>query len=263
MSVRVLRRNLLHHLAKMPTVFGWMLLATGLGSVETQRYLRLIRRGEIVLDVGANLGNFTLLFSALVGPQGAVHSFEPVPPTFALLSERIRRDAHYRNIFTNPIACSEGRGTAEIIVPAGDLGQAAMRTHASGSWTADTKRERFYVPTTRLDDYVAERNLTRLDFIKCDAEGAELLVLRGATGLLKQFEPLLHLEVAEFWTRDFGYGPSDLADFLEEAGYSHFRIEEETVRPEELRDRLAGRAREISVNLLCACSSRAERLRGL
>jgi FkbM family methyltransferase len=263
MTLHALRRDLLHHLAKTPFLYSWVLKTTGRGSVEKRHYLRLIRRGDVVFDVGANLGTFTLLFSDLVGLHGSVHSFEPVPPTLALLNEAIRLDGRYRNIFVNAVACSEAPGTTEIIVPGGDYGQASLRAHSSGSWATSANVVRFSVSTIRLDDYAAERHLNQLDFIKCDAEGAELFVLKGATGLLKEFEPLLHLEVGEGWTRDFGYGPSDLVDFLEKVGYSYFLIEEEPARLEDLRGLLKKGACAGSVNLLCACPSHADRLRGL
>jgi FkbM family methyltransferase len=263
MSFRKLRRGLLHHLAKVPTLYRWILRAAGRGTIERKFFLQLIRRGDTVFDVGANVGYFTILYSDLVGPHGSVHSFEPVPPTFAMLNEKVRCDGRYRNVVTNPAACSEVAGTADILLPGGDIGQASMRSHGAGSWVTTTEREKFSVPTIRLDDYVAEQGLTRLDFIKCDAEGAELLVLKGAAGLLRQFEPILHLEVSEAWTRDFGYSPSELAELLESSGYSYFLIEEETVLPGELRNQLGKKAGTDSVNLLCACASRAEQLRNL
>ena len=55
---------------------------TGSGCLEKRVYLALVREGDVVFDIGANLGHFTLLFSDLVGRRGEVHAFEPVPPTF-------------------------------------------------------------------------------------------------------------------------------------------------------------------------------------
>lgn len=246
-----LRRTLMHQLAKTPTLYRRLMQVTARGTVEKQHYLQLIRRGDTVFDIGANFGAFSVLFSDLVGPQGSVHAFEPVPPTFARLSETIRRDARYSNIVVNQKACSQKRDTVEITVPGGDLGQASMHSHAVGSWASSSHVETFSVPTIRIDDYLTESRLSRLDFIKCDAEGAELLVLKGATDTLKTFEPLLHLEVSEAWIRDFGYGTSDIADLLENAGYSQFVMHENAVQASKLRSELATAAVG-SVNLLCA-----------
>jgi FkbM family methyltransferase len=234
-------------------------MVTGRGSLEKRLFLGLIRRGNVVFDVGANVGNFTILFADLVGTSGSVHAFEPIPPTFSLLCERARRENFYENILTNPVACSDGTGVIEIKVPDGDFGQASMRSHAAGSWLTAKNVQGFLVPTMKLDDYMAENRLTQVDLIKCDCEGAELFVLKGAVNLLRRFEPVLFLEVAEFWTKDFGYRSSDLVDFLVDSGYSHFLIEDEPVRQEEIRERLADKACEGSVNIVCACKADALR----
>jgi FkbM family methyltransferase len=259
MKIRGLRRYFERRLAGTPQFYKSLLMATGRGSLEKRLFLGLIRRGNVVFDVGANVGNFTILFADLVGTSGSVHAFEPIPPTFSLLCERARRENHHENILTNPVACSDGTGVIEIKVPDGDFGQASMRSHAAGSWLTAKSVQGFLVPTLKLGDYMAENHLTQVDLIKCDCEGAELFVLKGAVNLLRRFEPVLFLEVAEFWTKDFGYRSSDLVDFLVDSGYSHFLIEDEPVRQEEIRERLADKAREGSVNIVCACKADALR----
>jgi len=235
----------------------------GLGTIEKRLFLQLVRRGYTVFDVGANIGFFTTLFSDLVGPHGSVHAFEPVPPTFATLTNAIRHNGRYRNVFANALACSDSTGAAEITVPGGDIEQASLRNHADGSWAGATDLKTYHVPTIRLDDYISERAISRLDFIKCDAEGAELLVLKGATGLLRQLEPILFLEVSESWTRDFGYCPDDIADFLEDAGYTSFYIDDEKVQTGQLRKDLGQKAKVRSVNVLCAGPRRERELSGI
>ena len=90
-SPHTFRRRLQHSLARRQDWYLRMLRWTGRGSLEKRLYLSLIREGDVVFDLGANLGYFTLLFSDLVGRGGEVHAFEPVPPTFARLRETIRR----------------------------------------------------------------------------------------------------------------------------------------------------------------------------
>jgi len=259
MKIRGLRRYFERSLAGTPKLYKSLLIATGRGSIEKRLFLGLIQAGDVVFDVGANVGNFTILFSDLVGASGSVHAFEPIPPTFSLLNERANRENHHENILANAVACSDGAGVIEIKVPDGDFGQASMRSHAAGSWLSAKSVQSFLVPTLKLDDYMAEHRLTQVDLIKCDCEGAELFVLKGAVNLLRRFEPVLFLEVAEFWTKDFGYRSSDLVDFLVNLGYSHFLIEDEPMRLEEIRERLADRAREGSVNIVCACQADALR----
>jgi FkbM family methyltransferase len=250
-------------LARMPHLYSRILVATRRGLPEKRRYLKLIRRGEVIFDVGANVGYFTLLFSDLVGPKGSVHAFEPVEPTFERVSHRVRSESCYPNVLLNLAACSEKAGVAEIIVPDEDFGQASMRAHQNGSWSSSSAVKTYSAPAIKLDDYVAEKKLNAVDFIKCDAEGAELLVLKGAANVLVKHRPLLSLEVADFWMRDFGYGLAELADFLIACGYSNFAIEEKLVTARDFPSSLAERARTKSLQVICAGGENAGRIEAL
>ena len=80
------RRSAQVLLARHPLVYERLLRAAGRGSLEKRTFLRLLRLGDVVVDVGANAGYFTLLFSDIVGASGEVHAFEPIAPTFDRLS---------------------------------------------------------------------------------------------------------------------------------------------------------------------------------
>jgi FkbM family methyltransferase len=247
----------------VPTLYKLILDVTGRGSTEKRLYLKLIHRGDVVFDVGANFGYFTLLFSDLIGPNGSVHAFEPVLPTFERLSRRIEVDELYSNVFIKLAACSDKTGSAEITVPNDDFGQASMCQHRLGSWASTSSFKTYPIQTIRLDDYAAAQSLRVVDFIKCDAEGAELLVLRGAVTILQRWRPLLSLEVADFWTSDFGYCAGDLANFLIGCGYSEFIIGEEFVEAGNFRSRLAERTKADSQQVICAGDGRAGQLKRL
>lgn len=98
---------------------------------------------------------------------------------------------------------------------------------------------------TTLD--IIATDLTRLDFIKCDVEGAELLVLQGARSTLDRLSPILFLEVFDKWTIAFDYTPADLVCFLRDIGYSTIFLVDGFVRPLRDPSEITG-----SVNLLCA-----------
>jgi predicted methyltransferase len=100
-------RSLQIWLARHPACYLRLLTWLRRGSLEKKLYLSLVRPGDIVFDIGANQGYFTLLFSDLVGPAGYVHAFEPVPPTFARLRARIEQGQRYRNVRLNSVACSQ------------------------------------------------------------------------------------------------------------------------------------------------------------
>ena len=83
-----------------------------------------------------------------------------------------------------------------------------------------------------LDEYVADADISRLDLIKADIEGAELLFLRGAMEALHRFKPMLILEIQAHSTRLFGHEPTAVFDLLSKIGYRAFYVEADaTLKP--------------------------------
>jgi FkbM family methyltransferase len=205
--------------AKAPKLYLATLKALRRGSQEKRVYLSLIRKGDVVIDIGANVGYFTSLFSDLVGPRGEVHAFEPLPSTFELLSRNIRKFPAQENVFLNCLALGERDQKTILFVPDDDHGQAALARHRDGSWTSHRIRA-VNIEMIRLDRY-AER-LRRINFVKCDVEGAELLALRGAESTLRRCRPKIFLEIEERWTNSFGWTPADVIQFLQGIGYQYF-----------------------------------------
>lgn len=243
-------------LACHPSLYLRVLRWLGRGSLEKRIYFALIRKGDVIFDVGANHGYFTRLFSCAAGPGGSVHAFEPVPPTFADLCGTMNSTPGFANFTLNNFALGDTEGTAELHLPGDDDGQASMRMHNSGSWIGPATVHSHRCPVTTLDAYAAE--MQRLDFVKCDVEGAELLVVRGAEHTLRRLSPVLFLEVNPDWTEAFGYTPHNLVSRLREAGYDTFFLAADDLAALEDTE-FSG-----SANLLCAKSRiHADRLRGL
>lgn len=147
----------------------------------------LCRPGDCVLDIGANVGDWTLAMALRVGPGGRVLAFEPVPylaETIAKTSRINRQD----QVEVHNLALSDADGTAEFSVEHGNSGGSRLG-RMEGDFAMTT------VPTRRLDSLLAERpGITRIDFIKIDVEGHELEVLQGAHATLARFRPPLILE---------------------------------------------------------------------
>lgn len=208
---------------------GWLMAVPGLyaralawwrpSDYERRVYAALVRRGDVVIDVGANRGFFTLLFSDLVGARGRVHAFEPVAQNFEALQQNVLGGARYDNVVLNPVACSNRAGGAEMWIPPLDPAQASLTPHHHGSWTRPGAPASQRVETVTLDDYVFRSGLSRIDLLKCDVEGAELPVLKGMAGALARLHPLLVLEAFTPWARDHGYALQDLAGFVRQHGY--------------------------------------------
>jgi FkbM family methyltransferase len=149
------------------------------------------QKGEVVLDCGACIGDFSALFAAMVGSQGEVHAFDPIPlhnrycKLQAQLNPQISQVMHF-----NVLAV--GARTHRAVHPAVDCAQIDPGHRAD--------EESF--DCTSLDDY-AEQHLQRVDFIKMDIEGAEMDAIAGASDIIKKFKPRLAIsayhKLADLW----------------------------------------------------------------
>jgi FkbM family methyltransferase len=233
-------------LCRYPRLYLRLLRTAGRASLEKRAFLAMIRAGDVVFDIGANRGHFTRLFSWIVGSRGAVHAFEPHPRTFGILRTAIERAGRPPRVTLNLCALGETNGSAVLYQPESDDGQASLQTHSDGSWTHARSVHRYECRVRTLDDYAAK--MTRLDFVKCDVEGAELLVVKGGRATLKRLAPLLWLECNADWTRDFGSAPEDLVAELRSLGYDRFFSAGETLAP------ITGGELMRDTNLLCGMS---------
>ncbi len=178
----------------------------------------LVRKGDRVVDAGANYGWYTTLFAGLVGPQGAVYAFEPVPTTFSRLMEHIELNENGDSVMPAQLALGSEKGEIHIHL-FDDLSHSRSSLSPLG-------RNRFVVHSvtmTDVDSYLGEFGVDTIDFLKCDVEGAELMVLHGARGFLNQEKaPMILIELNDETAMEFGYQPIDIVNFLEGKGYDRF-----------------------------------------
>jgi len=144
---------------------------------EIEIFRRQIKEGDIVLDLGANIGYYTLIAARSVGKHGKVFSFEPDPNNFAILKKNVEIN-DYRNITLVQKAVSDKTGKSKLYLCEND---------ASCHTICDPKDDwRFIkIEATRLDDYFKDYD-GRIDFIKMDIEGAEGWAIQGMSSTLKK-----------------------------------------------------------------------------
>jgi FkbM family methyltransferase len=153
----------------------------GIYEISGTRFLQaVLRPGMTVVDVGANSGYYSLWASRLVGPTGRVYAFEPVPDLEAGLRHNVALNA-IGNITVRSEAISESTGTAVLHVSHASKNTGLSSLVLNQDVGADS--ERLEVQTITLDE-LAEQISEPIDFIKIDVEGAEEMVIRGATQLL-------------------------------------------------------------------------------
>jgi FkbM family methyltransferase len=170
---------------------------------------RYLRPGGTMLDVGANIGVFTLTAARLVGPQGRVISVEAVPPNATTLRENIALNG-FNWVTVIEAAAWSSDGVVSLGLPAGN-GQPGCYS-VGGDAT-------FQARTRRLDDIVEEQGSGRVDLIKIDIEGSECEALRGASRLLADHKPIIIIEVNECTLSLCGASSGELIGILTAAGY--------------------------------------------
>ncbi len=148
-----------------------------------------VRPGHVALDVGANVGFYSLLLAHLVGPTGAVHAFEPDPQSSRWLLENVRLN-RLEQVTPWLLALSSADGVSDLHL---DL-RASRSTSLVAGWGLPVdqhRRQRLRAATARLDSL----EIDAVDFIKIDVEGAELEFLIGARDTLSRSRPVLLIEV--------------------------------------------------------------------
>ena len=153
--------------------------------------LGFLQPGSVVIDVGANLGEWTVPLARRVGPAGRVIAIEPAPRSAAALESTLAANA-LRQAEIVRCAIADHDGTAEFAVPI--VTSARTDTGTARIGPARTGYDAVLVPLRSLDSLAAERDLGRLDLIKIDAEGHERRVLDGAASILARHRPVLVIE---------------------------------------------------------------------
>jgi len=163
--------------------------------------------GGTFLDIGANIGYFSLLASKLVGNKGRIIAFEPNPVTMKRLKQNIDLNCT-KNIELIEVALSNQDGEVHLFCPQDEThGFTSMRNQG---WQ---KVDSYKVQTKLLDD-VLPIDISRIDLIKIDVEGAELLVFEGAKNTIIKFRPKIILELNEKAAENFGYDILDVVKLI-------------------------------------------------
>lgn len=184
---------------------------------ETEFFKRTIKSGDICLDVGGNIGYFSLNFAKSAGPDGRVYVFEPIERN--VLTIRLAAIMNrLNNIEVLESAVADSSGEVSLEIPDDDSAYAHMSTGRADARTATVK-------CITLDEFIKSKHVKKISVLKVDVEGAEHLVLKGASSLLtdKKIRPSVVMAelVNEFLGR-FGSSIRDIIRYMEKFGYKPF-----------------------------------------
>ena len=183
---------------------------------ESAMMENLIADGNTFFDIGANIGWYSINI-AIARRATKVFCFEPIPKTYQHLQNNLALNAT-PNVVANNFGFSNQTGEFTFYYYPEGSGNASS---ANVTGRADVETVQCKVRT--LDDYTAETG-QQVDFIKCDVEGAELLVFQGGQQTIKRDLPIVFSEILRKWSAKFNYDPNEIFELFRSFGYKAFTV---------------------------------------
>ncbi len=193
---------------------------------ETKIFQNLLRPGDIFMDIGANVGVYTLQAASRVEPSGHVYAFEPIDANFRRLNYNVQMN-RLKNVTLNRLALSDASGTLRLFV--GDHSNTGTSSISrSGNWSGLFEE----VETTTVDEFITNNSIQDVRLVKIDVEGSELKVIQG----MKEFisadnPPYLLVEIDSRRLESAGTSSKELVAFLTELKYEPFLITKSGLKP--------------------------------
>ena len=198
---------------------GSALFWTGFHEFREFQFLHRYLKPEMVfVDVGANLGEYTL-FAAKRLAAGKVLAFEPLSSMRSVLEENIRLN-DFKNIRVFPFGLSSEEET--LTIHEFEDVHEGLATFFPGSRKSKSS---VAVPLRRLDDILLNENPGRVDVVKIDIEGGELKALQGCRSTIEVYGPAFMVEINEVTYKTAGYTPKEILDFFLNVNYQAWEIE--------------------------------------
>lgn len=195
----LLNNDLLLHYAPNDLLIGGEVAQYGTyESFETEILLKTLTTGDTAIDIGANIGIYTLQMAKKIGERGRVYAFEPEPTNFFILSKNII-DNGLSNISAIPIGLSDGKGEAHLYLSWDNMGDHRV-------YDANYRRKREYIDISldTLDAVLKQsKQKNKIKTIKIDTQGYEPYVIKGASHTIASSHPYIFIE---YWP--FGYKKS-------------------------------------------------------
>jgi FkbM family methyltransferase len=183
-------------------------------SIDTQERNLLFEAASAcrtIFDVGANIGWYSLNFAQIPNVK-KIYAFEPIPYTYNYLKKHLKMNTVHK-VTTFNFGFSDTTQEKTFYWTKKENGSASMANIQNRS-----KIKKVKCKVTTIDKFMKNRHDT-VDLIKCDVEGAELFVFKGAIKTLKQCQPIIFTEMLRKWSKKFGYHPDNVINLLADLGY--------------------------------------------
>jgi FkbM family methyltransferase len=174
-----------------------------------------VHAGDITLDIGANIGYYSLLMAHRVGAKGQVHSFEPNPAVCERLRNHATNNQLDRVIDVHNKAVADEEGVLNLYTYEGNAGLSSIAPYPGRAFTSVETQ------VQTLDALFQSGSIGIPSFIKIDVEGAELLVLKGAESLVQTARPVIVAEIGHYQAELFGYSANDIWKWANERDYEY------------------------------------------
>jgi FkbM family methyltransferase len=177
-----------------------------------------LKNGDVFIDIGANIGLFTLVASKIVGADGLVYAFEPMQNSFDSLSAHLQLN-NSKNVIAEKLAVSNGKDFIELYIDANDKNSGMASSYINNYTLKEC------VLSTSIDDYLSQKGDVTITLIKIDIEGGEYLALKGMEQTLKKYKPALLIEINPEIIERTPFTQNDIAAFLNKLGYRKYFID--------------------------------------
>lgn len=209
---------------------------------------QILKPGMTCIDGGANDGLYTTFIAQQTGPTGKVYAFEPSKREYQRLLGNLKLNNHSW-VEPIPSAIADAEGDAQLVV----AGYEHEGQNTLGDFVHEgiTQSHTESVHLECIDQVIARKKITALDFLKLDIEGAEMKALRGALDSIKKFHPYMLIELNDAALKCQGASSLEVTQFLDNLGYRIFSFSDATGKP--VQTKVEG---PFSSNVIVAHSSR-------
>lgn len=211
--------NLMYHMPDRRSAAFDLLSFKSYEKEELDILLDIIEPNMVVFDIGANIGwhsiNIAKAYESI-----KVYAFEPILETFNVLKENIIIN-HLENVQLFNIGLAN---TSEAQVFYYDMHASAFTSSSNNLKSEDIHK--ITANVEKMDEFIFNNKINRLDFIKCDVEGSELHILQGGSKHIEKFLPMVMVEMVRKWTANFHYHPNQIINFFSDLGYQCFKIQD-------------------------------------